>query len=470
MAARDLTSGRVPVLVVQLALPVLASFVLQSLFQLADLFWVGRLGGTAIAGLSIAISTFFVTLALGMTCGTGALALIAQAYGRGDRGAVPALFQQALWMAVALGSTLWLAAFIGARPFVGAFTDDPAVLEAGTAFFRIYAATFLAQLLLMVVSMCFRAVGDFITPTVLMGLGVTLNMALDPLLIFGIGPFPRMGIAGAALATVFTQVVTLGLVAWLVVGPRPGRALALRRPLVLRGDLMLRMLRIGVPTGVQFLLFAAMTWLTYWVVRPYGGEATAAVGVGFRIVETGALPVVSVGAAVSSLVGQNYGAGRFARVRAAALCGMAYGGVITVAEFALLAWQPRVWVSLFTGDAAVQAIGAQYLSIVGLNLVMLGVAHPVIFAGQGLGRTLLPLLAQVLRLGGFLAGLAILVEAWGMGLAGIFWSRALSMLPEVAFLLGVLAFWWVTVLHGRGAPAPAPALAAEPEPRPGALG
>jgi MATE family, multidrug efflux pump len=463
LAARDLTRGAIPVLLVQLALPVLAAFVLQSMYQLADLYFVGRLGGDAIAGLSISINTFFITLALGMTFGIGAVATLSQAFGAGRRAEIPVLFQQALWMALLAGSVMWLAAWLSAERFVAVFTDDPGVLAAGTTYFRIFSATMLTNLLLIVGSFSFRAVGDFITPTLLMGVGVVLNVGLDPMLIFGWGPFPPMGIAGAAVATVLTQALGVVLLGCMAVARRPGNVLALRRPFTWRPDLMARILRIGVPSGAQFLLFAATLMVTYRFVRPYGGEATAAVGVGFRVLESSLLPLVSVGAAISTLAGQNYGAGRYDRLRATTLYGIAYGAVITAAEFALLASMPAFWVGLFTADPTVRGIGAQYLSIVAVSLLMLGPGQAITNLGVGLGRTLLPLGGQLIRLTAFLGALGLLVGEWQLGLRGIFWSRALSLLPEMLFLCGVLGYWWVTVMRAPAAPQTAPARPAPAE-------
>jgi putative MATE family efflux protein len=461
LAAQNLTEGSIPALIVRLGLPTLGAFVLQSSYQLADLYWVGRLGGAAIAALSIAVNTFFVTLCLGMVVGVGALALISQATGRGERAAVPGLFQQALWLGLAFGLALFAAGVLWARPFLGAFSADPAVVALGVPFFRIHAATLFGHVLGIMLSMCFRAVGDFVTPTLLLALGVLLNLVLDPLLIFGLGPFPALGLNGAAWATLFAQAVSIVVTLWLVA--RPGSPLGLRRPWRLQWRAQARMLRIGIPSGLQFALFAATLMITFRFVRPFGAEATAAVGVGFRIIETAIYPAVSVGAAVSSIVGQNYGARRLWRVRRAILWGSAFGAVLGAAEFALLLAAPAFWFSLFTADPAVQAIGVQYLSIVGLVLILVGPVIPAEHVGMGLGRTLLPLAAQGVRMAALLGALALLVGAWDWGLPGVFWSRALSILPESALLVGIVAYWWLTVLRDppRAMPASLPADGAE---------
>src|SRR5579863_2231778 len=112
MAARDLSVGPIPKLVVVLALPVLATFVLQSLYALADLYFVGRLGGAALAGLGISLNTFFLVLAVGQAVGTGGLAMLAQTYGRGDHARVPHLFQQVFWLSTVIGLLFWVGGFL----------------------------------------------------------------------------------------------------------------------------------------------------------------------------------------------------------------------------------------------------------------------------------------------------------------------------------------------------------------------
>ncbi|MCH8883077.1 MAG: hypothetical protein IIA41_06205, partial [SAR324 cluster bacterium] len=150
MAAKDLTVGSIPLLVVKLSLPVLGSFGLQSLYALADLYFVGRLGGAAVAGLGISLNIFFLILALGMSLGIGALALISQAYGAGRHNQVAPMFQQTCWMVLIAGIAGWILAWLATDRYFAFFTADPVVHAQGAAYFRIYAATFLTQLCLMV--------------------------------------------------------------------------------------------------------------------------------------------------------------------------------------------------------------------------------------------------------------------------------------------------------------------------------
>ncbi|MCH9047218.1 MAG: hypothetical protein IIA40_14080, partial [SAR324 cluster bacterium] len=301
---------------------------------------------------------------------------------------------------------------------------------------------------LMVFGFTWRAVGDFVTPAVLMALSVTANIVLDPLLIFGLGPFPRLEMRGAALATVLSQVLPLGVYLWLIFRSRRNDTLVVRRPFLLDGGRMVRMLRIGVPSGLQMLLMAAGLILTYRVVRPFGGDASAAVGIGFRVVQSAFLPAVAIGAAVSSLAGQNYGRRDYGRVKAALLWGMGFVAAIIVSEYALFLWKPALWVSFFTQERAVIAIGADYLAIVGLMLPFHAVSYIITAGAQGLGRTLYPLLTQALQFGVYLSALAVLVYALRGGITGAFWSVAISYVVEFLVMMAVLVYFWRSLLKG----------------------
>jgi putative MATE family efflux protein len=463
MADRDLTQGPIARLVVVLSLPVLASFGLQSLYALVNLFFVGWLGGPAVAGLSISLNTFFIVLALAQSVGTGGLALLAQAYGRGERGKVPVIFQQVVWLTLTVGVGLWAAGFLAAGPFIRAFTQDPDVIRAGVAFFRIYSATFLLQLVLMAFSYCYRAVGDFMTPTYVFAGTLVLNLALDPLLMFGLGPFPRMELAGAGYATVIAQGAGMLAYAWQLLGSRRGHMLVLRRPFTVDWAMQWRMLKIGAPGGVQYLLFTAMLMLTYGYVGPFGASASAAVGIGFRIIQSAVMPCVAIGVAVASLAGQNYGARRHDRVKSTILWGMFYTVGVGAVEAAVIALAPRFWVSLFASEPEVLNIGALYLLISCLVLPPNAFGLIATFTAQGLGRTFAPMIAVFVRVGYFIVALQVVERVWGLTLTRIFWTSLTATIADVLAMSVVMAvFWTRTLKAGAGAPAPsAPAPATE---------
>ncbi|MBI3993608.1 MAG: MATE family efflux transporter [Candidatus Lambdaproteobacteria bacterium] len=438
MRARNLTTGPILHLLLVLGLPNLGAFALQSVYALTDLYFVGGLGAPAIAGLGISINTFFIVLALGQSIGIGGLAMISQAYGRGEHDSVPQVYQQVFLMVLIAGSALWAGMALLAESYVGLFTRDAEVFRQGVAYFRLYAMVFLTQVFLMTCGMCWRAVGDFITPMRLMALSVALNIGLDPLLIYGLGPVPALGIAGAALATIASQLAACAVYLWMIFGSRRNTLLVVRAPLRLDWRLQVRLLRIGVPSGVRDVLFSASLMLVYYFVQRFGADASAAVGVGFRIIQTGVLPTVAIGAAVAALVGQNFGAQRHERVLAAMLWGTGASVAILSLEYALVASFPSFWVGLFTTAPGVLALGRDYLLITGLILPAYSVTIVLTFAAQGLGRTMQPLVAQTVRVAALFAFLLAAQHTVGLTVHGVFWSGTGASILETLYMLGVL--------------------------------
>jgi Na+-driven multidrug efflux pump len=212
---------------------------------------------------------------------------------------------------------------------------------------------------------------------------------------------------------------------------------------------MWQMLKIGLPAGVQYILFTASLLITYRYARPFGGDVTAAIGVGFRIVQCAYFPAVAIGASVSSLVGQNYGARQFSRVRAAILWGILYMAIVMTAEYAVMLVNPYVLVSAFAHEPSIVSIGAEYLVISGMVLPIYAFSMIATFSSQGLGRTVGPLMGVSLR---FVIGVLALValDHWiGMTVPLLFWTGTLALAAEVVLMMGLLWFLWKTVLHHK---------------------
>jgi putative MATE family efflux protein len=313
----------------------------------------------------------------------------------------------------------------------------------------------------MVFSYCYRAVGDFITPTVIFGGGLLLNLALDPLLMFGLGPFPRMELVGAAWASAIAQGAGVLAYAWLLLGSRRNALLVVRRPFTLDWAALWQMAKIGAPAGVQYLLFSAMLMLTYRYVGPFGAAATAAVGIGFRIIQSAVMPCVAIGVAVASLVGQNYGARRFDRVKSAVGWGLLYTVGVGAFEAAVLMLFPGFWVGLFSTAPEIVPIGITYLVINALVLPPNGFGLIATFMSQGLGRTFAPMLAVFVRVGYFVAMLQVVERVWGLTLLHIFWTSVSATVADMLAMGVVMAVFWTRTLRPGTAPATAPKPAAE---------
>ncbi len=438
-----------PRLIPALALPMLVMFALNSLYALADLFFVSRLGGAALAGMSIGLNTLLTVIAVGLAIGSGALAQLAQAYGAGRRAEIPHVFQQAVWLMLAAGAGLWLLGWLNAARYVRFFSADAEVIAQGTAFFKAYSFSFFTQVVLLVAAICFRALGDFVLPTVVSSATVALNLALDPLLIFGWGPVPALGVAGAGWATSLSQ--GLGVLAYvaLTVAGRRNRMLALRGPWRVDWRMQWTLLRIGVPAGMRLLFLNVSIYAAFRFLRPLGGDALAALGLGMRIVQAliGLLGD-SVGNAVASLVGQNYGARRWERVKAAILWGLGYYVASFAVVYLLILWDAALWVAPFAKEEAIRNLAADYLVLIGAALPIFGLSVITGSAASGIGRSFPPMLASLVNLVCSIAGWSAL-QAWdALTYDRLVFVAAASLYVEAAVMAAVLAVMWRRFRNG----------------------
>lgn len=396
MRARDLTTGSIFRHIGALSLPVVAAMGLQSVYALVDLGYVRQLGEASVAGLAVSFQAFFLVLAMGKVVGTTLLSRVSQLYGQQKVDEARRVFTRYCAVAAGVGLLAAAGAFLSADLYVSTFTEDPAARAEGLAYFKVTSVTFLFQLLLIVFGDGMRASGDFVTPVKLMVASVTVNLVLDPILIFGLGPVPAMGISGAALATVVSQLLPLALyvrqflvgdgergLRWVAPGTDPGMV----RELVVR----------GLPAGLQFFLISGVLGLVLWKVKPHGAAWTAAAGGGFRVIQQGFLPIVALGVATSAIVGQNLGAGHSDRVRRASMGALgtacAYGAVLSLGLY----WFGDVAGLLFIKDPTWLPVAVTYFEwsawlgfAVALSLVPM-------FILQAAGEAVRPAGASVFR-------------------------------------------------------------------------
>jgi putative MATE family efflux protein len=253
------------------------------------------------------------------------------------------------------------------------------------------------QFALVAMGAALRATGNFKPGMVVSTATVIINMLLAPVLIFGWGPVPPFGVAGAAVASLIAIVIGI---AWLSMYFVKKDAylhfnVAVWRP---RFDLWKRMLAIGLPAGFEFAMMALYMIVVYSITRPFGAAAQAGFGIGQRIVQAGFMPVVALGFAVAPVAGQNFGAGLADRVKAtfkdASL--MAAGVMLAFALASHIA--PAALVGIFTNDPAVIAVGEEYLRIISWNYVASGLIFVASSMFQAMGNTLPSLIASAVRL------------------------------------------------------------------------
>jgi len=394
---KDLTQGSVTKHLLHMSAFMAVSMVVQTLYLLADLFWVGRLGKEAIAAVGVAGNLTMLVLAVTQMLGVGTTALISQAAGRKDQPHAELVFNQScamsIWVAVALG----VVGFLSMNAYATSLSADANTAALAKAYLLWFLPAMLLQFPLVSMGSALRATGIVQAPVVFQVMSVVLNMVLAPFLIFGIGPWPKMGVTGAALATFISILVADLLIIWYF--EKKYHYLRFRFPLW-RAQMKIwgAMLRIGIPAGAEFILLFVYIMIVYAIIRHFGPAAQAGFGVGARVMQALFLPVVALSFAVSPVVGQNFGGRQADRVRHSVRSGLllAAGVLLVLAIFTEIF--PRTMIGFFSKDAAVIQFGSDYLRIVAFNFVAAGLVFTSSSMFQGLGNTIPPLLSSASRL------------------------------------------------------------------------
>ncbi len=423
-----ITEGSIVRAIAALTGPMLIGAVLQNLQSLIDLFWVGRLGPTAVASVAMSGTILMVLFPMLMGLSTGTLALVARAVGAGNIDDASKAASQSIFLAVVLGVLTGLVGWHYSEAMFRLMRAAPDVLEAGESYLRISLLGSFTIFVLFIGSAALQGAGDTLTPTYVMAGSNVLNIVLNPLLIFGVGPFPRLGVAGSALATLIAQTVAALAVVHILFS---GRAHLHVKISEWRPDFALswRILRIGIPGSGQMLSRSLMNAAMMWIVASCGTAAVAAYGTGFRFHMIILMPAFALGGAAATMVGQNLGAGKPDRAhRAAWIATLLDVGFMAVAGVILMLFAAPL-MGFFNHDADVIEIGARYLRIVSpfYLFAALGIVHGR--ALNGAGDSMAPMIITVVSLWGLQVPLALfLARIWQPATHGIWWAMGLAMM------------------------------------------
>jgi putative MATE family efflux protein len=434
----NITEGPIYSTIVKLAWPVVASMFLEFAMTITDYFWVGYLGTPqqdAVMSSMVVSWTIFATSAIIVT---GLTALVSRAVGAKDFTRAAFFSGQGLAMAIIIGLALSTIGFLLAPSILKFMKAEPEVLNYGIPYLRIF---FISVTLLFVndsIGSIFRASGDTRAPMIAFSIGTILNIFLDPALIFGWGPFPEMGVTGAAAATMIAIIISFLIFQVLIFKSRldfPLSGWFRDKP-----DLsaMKKIVKIGIPISTQNIVFILIYWFIIQIVHHYGDVAGAAMGIGNRMESLSYLTTFGFSMAASALVGQNLGANKPER---AARC--AWGTVsLVVAETFIISvffvTIPRTIAGVFTSDPAVLKIAVDYLIILGLSQIFMGIEITLEGAFTGSGNTVPPMLVSI---PGSIARLPLayfLCFTLDMGINGVWWTLTITSFVKAI----ILALWF----------------------------
>ncbi len=434
---RDLTKGSIDGHLIAMAAPIAAGMIFQTLYFLVDLYFVGRLGGAAIAGVGSAGNLAFLVMAITQVLGVGTVALIAQAVGRKDQPYATLVFNQSSVLAMALLAACLILGYPLAMHFAGALGSDAATRDAGVTYLRWYLPGLALQFTLVAMASALRGTG-IVKPTMTVQmLTVIINLILAPVLIGGWGTGHPMGVAGAGLAS--TIAIAVGVLLMWVYFLRLEHYVRFERhdwrP---RPDVWRKILAIGLPAGGEFLIMFVIFSFIYFVIRPFGASAQAGFGVGTRVMQAIFLPAMAVAFAVAPVVGQNYGARQKERVRRTFRSAALFSAVLMGIVMIVCLWRPAVLIGVFTAEPEAISVGSGYLRVISWNCIASGFVFVCSGVLQGLGNTWPSLWSSASRL------ITFITPVWWLSMRPDFtitqiWTVSVISVTAQALLSGALA-------------------------------
>lgn len=454
---RDFTQGPVLNHIVLFSLPMLAGNLLQILYNVVDSIWVGQvIGKEALGAVSVSMPLIFALLSLVMGLTMATTTMVAQFRGARNEEMVRKTIGTSLILLGAAGVLFGTIGFVFRHPLLELIDTPPEIVDDAAAYLGIFMAGILLLFLYNTLGAILRGLGDATTPLVALAVVTVLNIILDGVFILGLGPIPPMGIPGVAIATVISQGVSAVWLLWWIV--RTTDLIRLDRA-YWRVDwgLARSLLRIGLPAGVQQVVVSLGMVSVTALINQFGPDVVAAAGAAQRLDQAAFLPSMSMGLAVSAIVGQNLGARKEERVAAAVQWGIAIGVGVTALVSAVAILKPTILIRLFISEPAVLAEGALYLRIIGWSYVFFAMIFILGGVMRGAGDTVATMVLTLLSLWGLRIPLAYLLSRL-MGTAGIWYGILISSVA------GCLLHWayyltgrWKRRVMVRPAEAPSPA-------------
>lgn len=380
----DYTSGPLGRAIFLLAVPMVIEMSMESIFAVVDVFFVGRLGPAAVASVGLTESLMIVIYTIAFGLSIGATATVSRRIGEKDPEAAARAAVQVLVLCALVSAALGICGAIWAPELLTLMGADAAVLETGTGYARMSLAGSSTAFLLFVVNAVFRGAGDPSVAMKVLILGNGINIILDPLLIFGVGPFPEWGVTGAAVATTIGRGIGFIFALWLL-AKGTGHLSVKRRHLVVEPATMLSIARLS-GTGTLQVALGSMSWIALVrVVSSFGSTAIAGYTIAIRILLFVLMPAYGLGAAAATMVGQSLGAKLPDRAEAAVWKAAKYNVALLGGTGVLFLIFAPWLVGLFTNDPAVQAVGTYGLRALsfGFPLFALGMVLEQSFNGAG---------------------------------------------------------------------------------------
>ena len=455
---RDLTTGPITRTLIAFTLPTLGSNLLQSLNGSINAIWVGNiLGENALAATSNANMIMFLMFAALFGFGMAATILIGQAYGRRDIDTVRRIVGTATGLFLAMSIVVALIGYVETPALLRLLATPPQAMPLALAYLRVVFLFMPASFMMTLAMMSLRGTGDSITPMIWMAVAAVIDVGMNPVLMLGLGPFPRMGIAGAATATlVANYTTTLGMVAHIYLRDMPIRLKGRELRYIVPDTALLRTIVVkGVPMSIQMFVVSLSALVMIGLINREGVVTTAAYGVTSTLWTYISMPAMAVGAGVSAMTAQNIGANRWDRVALITRSGVIFSAAMTTLLVVLLTLVDRRALGLFLSPNSPAIPIAQHIQrLATWNFILFGVTFTLFGTMRANGAVWPALIILTVTLIPVRLGMAALMRPV-LGVDAIWYSFPASSI--VTMTLAVLYYrygGWRQARMSVGAPAP----------------
>ena len=438
----NLTKGPILKTLTKLAIPIMASSFLGTLYNITDMAWIGLLGSKAVAGVGVGGMFTWFSQGLAAMARMGGQVQVAQCIGRGEKEKAHGFAQAAVQLAAFMGMAYALLSLVFTKQMVGFFQlADVEAHAAAISYTKIACGLIVFSFMTLTLTGLYTAQGDSKTPFYANLIGLATNMILDPLLILGPGPLPKLGAAGGAIATVTAQFIVMSIMILGIVKQKKENVLkGIQLFAGIPREYLAGICKIGIPTAIQGMAYCAISMVLTRMVSGYGAEAVATQRVGGQIESISWNTADGFAAALNAFIAQNYGAGKNDRVKKgykASLWTVGIWGLLISAVFICI---PEPIARIFFHEPKAIATSVEYLIIIGFSEAFMCVELTTVGALSGLGRTRL---CSIISIAFTSARIPLSIILGGiMGLDGIWW--AISSTSIVKGIIFTCTFLWLT--------------------------
>lgn len=436
----DLTEGKIIDKLIKLALPIMGTSFIQMAYNMVDMIWVGKAGSSAVAAVGTA--GFFPWLAMAFVAisRVGGEVQVAQSMGKNDAEETKSYIKAAIEVNIILSLIYTLVLLIFKDSLIGFFNlGDTSVISMSKKYLVIVALGMIFYFINPIFTAIFNGMGNSKDPFRINTVGLITNIILDPLLILGIGPVPKLGVEGAAIATVFSQfIVTMCFIVMIMKRNNEYFKVKLFRKISL--EYYKSLCKLGMPVAIQSGMFTIFSMLLGVIVASWGPVAIAAQKVGSQIEAISWMTADGIAVALSSFVGQNYGATKYNRINKGFKITLGIATVLGIITTSILIFAGKQIFTIFINEADAIKEGASYLKILGYSQLFMCVEIITAGAFKGIGRTYIPSIILTVLTGARVPMAYFLSRPELLGLSGVWWSISISSILKGILMISVYVY------------------------------